>query len=214
MDIWHPGRGAPLRNKESHVLICLDTMTGFASATFVPALDSDTITTAAFTSFFTTHGLPKLTIIDAGNEFAGTLQTMCTGIGLPFYTVSRGNHKAILCERFNRYLNKVQRIHAADCETYQDFAIGTIFAVYAWNAAPVDGTNIIRSYAAIGREFPFPIDIEREPIIPRENQNTGEQTLNHIEATFPLFQKQRELLRYLNDDRCAHHRDLKTKEEK
>ena len=214
MDIWHPGRAASLRNKESHVLICLDTMTGFASATFVPALDSDTITTAAFTSFFTTHGLPKLTIIDAGNEFAGTLQTMCTGIGLPFYTVSRGNHKAILCERFNRYLNKVQRIHAADCETYQDFAIGTIFAVYAWNAAPVDGTNIIRSYAAIGREFPFPIDIEREPIIPRENQNTGEQTLNHIEATFPLFQKQRELLRYLNDDRCAHHRDLKTKEEK
>ena len=210
LDIWHPGRAAIIKNGPgSHVLVCIDVMTGFASATFVDSVDSETITRASFTAFFITHGLPKLTIVDAGNEFAGTLKAMCSSMGLPFYTVSRGNHKAILCERFNRYLNKVQRIHAANCETFQDFAIGTIFAVYAWNASPVDGTNVIRAYAAIGREFPFPIDFERDPIVPRETQNQGEQTLNHIDNAFPLWHKQREMLRILNEERREYHRQLK-----
>ena len=184
-------------------------MTGFVRATFVNALDSETITKAAFTAFFITHGLPKLIIIDAGNEFAGTLKATCNGVGIPFYTVSRGNHKAILCERFHRYLNKVQRIHATNCETFQEFAFGTVFAVYAWNAAPVDGTNITRSYAAIGREFPFPIDLEREPLVPREHHSQGEQTLQHITTAMPLFHKQQELLHYLTEDRREHHRQLK-----
>ena len=73
----------------------------------------------------------------------------------------------------------------------------------------MDGTNIIRSYAAIGREFPFPIDIEPEPITQRDNQNTGGQTLTHVDATFPLFKKQREISRQLNEDRRVHHRELK-----
>lgn len=212
LDVWHPGRAASATSgAESHVIICMDVMTGFASATFVSAIDSETITKAVFSAFFLTHGLPRLTIIDAGNEFAGALHAMCNSMGLPFYTVSRGNHKAILCERFHRYLNKVQRIHAANCETHQEFILGTIFAVYAWNAAPVDGTNIVRSFAAMGREFPFPVDFEKEPITTRDHVNQGEQTIRHVEGAFPLFWKQRELLRIINEERREHHRELKNR---
>jgi len=32
-------------------------------------------------------------------------------------------------------------------------------AGYAWNSAPIDGTDILRSVAAVGRPFLFPIDI-------------------------------------------------------
>ena len=99
LDIWHPGRAATLKDGTStHVVVCIDIMTGFVRAMFVNALDSETITKGAFTALFITHGLPKLIIIDAGNEFAGTLKTTCNGVGIPFYTVSRGNHKAILCD--------------------------------------------------------------------------------------------------------------------
>ena len=78
---------------------------------------------------------------------------------IKWYPVTKGNHKAILSERFHRYLNKVERIHTANCETVDKWIKGVHFAVYAWNAAPIDGTNVLRSYAAMGREFPFPVDI-------------------------------------------------------
>ena len=210
MDIWHPGKAATTKKGNgTHVVTCIDAMTGFAAATFVDALDSETITRAAFVAFFTTHGLPRMVIIDSGSEFAGALQALCQGIGIPHYTVSKGNHKAIICERFHRYMNKVQKIHAADCETFQDFMFGTIFAVYAWNSAPVDGTNVVRSYAAIGREFPFPIDFEREPLVPREHEAQGQQTLEHIQSTFPLMRQQQQILKTLIEDRREHHRQLK-----
>lgn len=184
-------------------------MTGFAAATFVEALDSETMTRATFTAFFISHGLPRLVIIDAGSEFAGALQVLCGNIGLTHYTVSKGNHKAIICERFHRYLNKVQRIHAADCETFQDFMFGTIFAVYAWNSAPVDDTNIARSYATVGREFPFPIDFEHEPITPREHEAQAQQTLEHVDSAFPLWRRQQDVLKLLVEERREHHRNLK-----
>ena len=210
MDIWHPGKAASTRKGQgSHVVTCLDAMTGFAAATFVESLDAETITRAAFTAFFITHGLPRLVIIDSGSEFAGALITLCQNIQLPHYTVSKGNHKAIICERFHRYLNKIQKIHAANCETFQDFMFGTIFAVYAWNSAPVDGTNIVRSYAAIGREFPFPIDFERDDIVPRDHEAQGQQTLEHVHSAFPLWKQQQEVLKTLIEDRREHHRELK-----
>ena len=210
LDVWHPGRAATVKKGNgSHAVTCIDTMTGFAAATFVNALDSETMTRAVFTAFFITHGLPRLVIIDSGSEFAGAVKTLCQNIGLPYYTVSKGNHKAILCERFHRYLNKIQRKHAADCETFQDFMFVTIFAVYAWNSAPVDGTNIVRSYAAIGREFPFPIDFEHEPIIPRDHDAQGQQTLEHIDSAFPLWRQQQEVLKILIEERREHHRNLK-----
>ena len=210
LDVWHPGKAATVKKGSgTHVVTCIDAMTGFAAATFVDALDSETMTRAAFTAFFIAHGLPKLVIIDSGSEFAGALKTLCQNIGLPHYTVSKGNHKAIICERFHRYLNKIQRIHAADCETFQDFMFGTIFAVYAWNSAPVDGTNIVRSYAAMGREFPFPIDFEQEPMVARDHAAQGQQTIEHVDSAFPLWRKQQEILKTLIEDRREHHRKLK-----
>ena len=86
---------------------------------------------------------------------------------------------------------------------------GTIFAVYAWNSAPVDGTNIVRSYAAMGREFPFPINFEHEPIIARDHQAQGQQAIEHVNSAFPLWRKQQEVLKLLIEDRREHHRNLK-----
>jgi hypothetical protein len=213
LDVWRPGKAAAIKKGGgSHVATCIDAMAGFATVTFVDSLDSETITKSAFTAFFITHALPRLVVIDSGSEFAGALQTLCGAIDIPHYTVSKGNHKAIICERFHRYyLNKVQKIHAANCETFQDFMYGTIFAVYVWNSAPVDDTNVVRSYTAIGREFPFPIDFERDPIVTREHEAQGQQTLEHIDSAFPLWCQQQAILKIPVEDRREHHRRLKTK---
>lgn len=56
----------------------------------------------------------------------------------------------------------------------------------------VIGTDVVRSYSAIGREFLFPIDFERDPIAPsREHEAQGQQTIEHVNSsTFPLLQQQ------------------------
>eukprot|EP00978_Attheya_sp_CCMP212_P036692 scaffold168240_cov35-Attheya_sp.AAC.1 len=72
--------------------------------------------------------------------------------------VSKENHKAVPNERFHRYLDKVEKIHTATCQSFAQWMLGAFFACYAWNSAPVDMTNIVRSFAAKGHEFPLPID--------------------------------------------------------
>mmetsp|Transcript_14417 Transcript_14417/g.22007 ORF Transcript_14417/g.22007 Transcript_14417/m.22007 type:complete len:216 (-) Transcript_14417:1119-1766(-) len=151
MDVWSPGREATIKMNNTHVLCALDFMTAFAMGTFLNNTTAKEITVAAFTMFFSQTGLPRMIVIDAGSEFAGVLIQMCSTLGLKYYTVSKGNHKAVIVERFNRYLNKTQRIHAANCETFFEWKLGTAFAFYGWNSAPVDGTSIVRSFAVVGR---------------------------------------------------------------
>jgi hypothetical protein len=169
------------------------------------------IARAAFLSFFMPNGLPKLVIVDAGSEFAGALTEMCTSIGVPFHRVANGNHKAILNERFHRYLNKVQKIHQTDCKYLDQWVMELFFALYGWNASPVDGTNITRSLAAKGREFHFPIDLAETPPKGFEGTDTTEWLLQHIECAFPLWDRQKRLLKILHEDRKQYHRDLKNK---
>jgi hypothetical protein len=193
------------------VLTCLEGMSSFAKAIFLEKADSITISRAAFASFFIPNGLPKLVVFDAGSKFAGAMTKMCTNLGIPFHTVAKENHKAILNERFHGYLNKVEKIHQADCESLDQWTMGVFFALYGWNASPVDGTNITRSLAAKGREFHFPIDVAETPPKGFEGTNTAEWLLQHIECVFPLWDKQKRLLRILNDDRKQYHQDLKNK---
>jgi hypothetical protein len=65
---------------------------------------------------------------------------------------------------------------------------GTLFTFYAWNASPVDGTDIIQSFAAKGCAFPFPIDLD--DTIPPIPSGEGQAALEHMSSTFPLLFKQ------------------------
>ena len=68
------------------------------------------------------------------------------------------------------------------------------FAVYMWNAAPVDSTNMARSYAAMDREFPFPIETRLDVPSIVEGASGGQATLEYVEAAVPLLRKQKEVL--------------------
>ena len=49
------------------------------------------------------------------------------------------------------YLNKVPKIEAVDKGILNQWFQGVLFALYAWNAGPVDGIEIYRSVVAISR---------------------------------------------------------------
>jgi len=183
-------------------------MTGFVSSAFVVDTTAKTMATACFTHFFVPNGLPRLVILDKDGANQGELQQMCQLMLIKHHLVSPKNHKAILCERNHRYKNKVQKIHATDCNTLDEWILGTNLADYAWNASPIDGTNIIWSYAAKGREFPFPIDLSIEQQ-PQFHTTEGQAAIEHVETAFPLLLKQREVLRILNEERRLRHAELK-----
>ena len=217
LDVWSPGKVPPVKptsasvsSAASAVLTCLCGMTAFAAGAPLASTTSEEAAKTAFQHFFVTRGLPRLIIIDQGSEFAGYLIAMCRLLAIEYYPVTKENHKAILNERFHRYLNKVQRLHALDCRSFSDWLMGLGFALYAWNSAPIDGTDIIRSFAALGRTFPFPLDLQSEPVARPANLSfSADQINNHLVSSFPLLAKQRELLSILIEDRRQKHAALK-----
>ena len=204
LDIWSPGK---ITDKDGHtkVLTMIDSMTGFAAAAFLrdTTTDSKGIGMASFATFFIPYGLPRLIMVDAGPEFKDVFLQVFRALQVPVLPVSPENHKAIRNERFHRYLNKVQKINSADTGTLEQWKQGVLFAIYSWNAGPIDGTDIPRSVAAIGREFPFPIDLA-DPV-PRHGATEGQAAIDHLDALSPLLYNQRQLLAELNKERRARH---------
>jgi hypothetical protein len=185
MDIWEPGYVAG-KHSERKLLTHLDNMSGFADIAVLGEVTSESVARTAFTSFFVPNGLPRLVIIDDGSSFKATVVSMCEQLGIVYHAVSRENHDAILCERFHRFLNKVERIHTVDTTSFSDWVLGAFFATYAWNAAPIDGTDVTRSYVAKGREFPFPLDVQDDsdsnPV--RIPPIEGQAALEHVVFVF------------------------------
>jgi hypothetical protein len=184
-------------HNQKAALTCLYNLTGFASLAFIPQINSETMARLAFSHFFVPNGLPKLVIIDGGSEFKGALIAMCEQVGISHYVAAPEQHNAILCECFHRYLNKVHRIGAGDVQSYEKWAMNALFAAYAWNGSPVDGTDIIRSFAAKARTFHSPLDLKNGDKIARIPEQ-GEATIQHVETMFPLWLRQKELLKVLN----------------
>ena len=91
--------------------------------------------------------------------------------------VVRGNHMAIKNERFHRYMNKAFKIPIADLRLVMAWRKTVFFAIYVWNTSPINGTDIIRSSAAIGKKIPFPIDIEMGPIPRIREEGRGQSNV-------------------------------------
>ena len=98
----------------------------------------------------------------------------------------------------------------ADRGSFHQWMQGVLFALYGWNASPVDGTDVGRAFIAIRQEFPFPIDMSLETP-PNEAVGEGQAALDFCDAVSPLLYKQCNLLSIINMERCARHQELKNK---
>ena len=109
---------------------------------------------------------------------------------IPVHALASGNHNAIINEGFRWYLNKVQKINSAYKVILHQWLQGVFSALYAWNAGPVDGTDVYQSVVYIVREFPFPFYLSLSRL--REGTSELQQYLDHFEALSPLqFRKYR-----------------------
>ena len=62
------------------------------------------------------------------------------------------NHNELTVEHFRKFLNKSATIAAADRDTYDICFPTSIVTCYVWNSTLIDGTDILCSISAIGRD--------------------------------------------------------------
>jgi hypothetical protein len=193
-------------------LTSLCNLTGFATVGFLDSLEGEKVTKVLMSQILLPNGLPKLVLLDADSLFKQDLIVLLDELGVGFHVVSAEQHEGILCERFHWYLNKVQWLPGLDTKEYSNWMMNTSFASYAWNGSPIDGTDIIRSFAAKARTFHFPLDVKEQ--LPRIIGNPGERALQHVETMFPLWFQQKELLQILVQERRLRHTEWANRNKK
>ena len=97
------------------VLTYMDCMTRFASAFYLgKSAAAEHLATIITSTFFANYGLPRVIVVDDGNEFKAEFKKLFNHLMIPVVAVAKKNHKAVVNERLHRYLNKVQQINSAD----------------------------------------------------------------------------------------------------
>ena len=117
-------------------------------------------------------GICHIVILDDGIPFKGVFSAMCKALRINYDILAKKNHKGLLVEKFNRFLNKAVTIAAENRGTNDVFVTTGVAAGYAWNSSPIDGTDIFRSVPVLGRELRFFLDVDISALPPLVSNNT------------------------------------------
>ena len=97
-------------------------------------------------------------VLDKDSKFFGEFKEAVDLLQINCHVLSGGNHNPMLVERVNRYLNKGLKIMTNERDSVRVAMEAILLLLYAWTSAPIPGTDLSRSFVALGREFQFPID--------------------------------------------------------
>ncbi|MGA1505134.1 MAG: integrase zinc binding domain-containing protein [Ilumatobacteraceae bacterium] len=208
MDFWDPGDIPDHQFGDQKFLTMMCELTGHVDGEFLGRKVTTQQMLQAVFKFFCRYGMPKIVYVDAEGKFAGFFKAVLSRLLIPVVAVSRENHKAVRNERFHRFLNHVERINTIDTGNLETWGQGVHFAMYSWNAGIVDGTDVQRSVASIGREFPFPIDLKPRADVGNATLE-GQQTLDYLDSTCPLLARQRALFEISVMERRKRMRELR-----
>jgi hypothetical protein len=146
---------------QEHVMNTMCDMTQFVITTPIPDTAAHVLAPIFMQEVLLKVGVCVMVVVDDGSTFKGLFVEMCKKIKLRFHVVAINNHQALCVERFHVFLNKTLRIATNDRDSIKGVYIpASALAAFAWNSAPIDGTDIVRSVPAVGREFKFPFDFE------------------------------------------------------
>ena len=126
---------------------------------------------ATLAEYFMQHvllkfGICHLLILDDCSPFKGVFTAMCKSLNIKYDVLAKRNDKGLLVEKLHRFINKAITIAGEDRGTNDIFVTAGDAAGNVWNSSPIDGTDILRSVPAIGRELRFPLDIDLSALPP------------------------------------------------
>ena len=173
VDLWSPGATTDNAGRKGYLLNAMCDISQFVISTPVFDISAANLAKVYMEQVILNFGISAIVVVDDGSSFKGAFKTMCEQLKITFWALSRGNHKGLSVERYHRYLNKTQAIVGNDRGTHKTFIQNAKTSQYAWNSAPIDNTDIVRSLVAVGREFRFPLDIELCPKPPLNDEQNG-----------------------------------------
>ena len=144
-----------------HYLIAADGMTSFAICEDTPEQNSK-VFAGALMKIWLRFGFSHTIVVDKDSKFLGEFAKTAALLKINIHVLSGGNHDPMIVERICRYLNSCLTVFCNERGNNRVALEGILMSLYAWNSAPVVGTDISRSLLVTGREFNFPIDFSSE----------------------------------------------------
>ena len=103
-------------------------------------------------------GFCYMIVLDKDSIFFGEFKEAVDLLQINCHVLLGGNHNPMLVKRVNCYLNKGLKIMTNEGDSVRVAMEAILLLLYTWNSAPIPGTDLSRSFVALGREFQFPID--------------------------------------------------------
>jgi hypothetical protein len=143
-------------------------------------------------------GLCHTIVLDKDSKFFGVFKEAADLLQINCHVLSGGNHNSMLAKCVNRYLDKGLKFMTNKRDSVRVAIKAILLLLYAWNSAPIPGTDISCCFVALGREFQFPHGTYFQPL-PRPFL---------IRATLLLiYSALREVARFLVGKQRAYHRE-------
>jgi hypothetical protein len=160
VDAYKVGNHASFEGDAAYVIACCG-MTGFAAIEPVKHATSQTFASAVI-KIQLKFGLCHMIILDKDSKFFCAFKEVCNLLQLNCHVLSGGNHNPIMVEHVNHYLNKGLKVMTNKRGSVQIVMEAILLLIYVWNSAPILGTDLSRSFVALGWEFQFPIDFSAD----------------------------------------------------
>lgn len=144
-----------------HYLIAACGMTSIAIAEDTAEPNSHAFASALM-KIWLRFGFSHTIVVDKDSKFLSVFAQTTALLKINIHVLSGENHDSQLVKRICRYLNSCLTVFCNKRGNNRVALEGILMSLYAWNSAPVIGTNISRSLLVTGREFIFPIDFSTE----------------------------------------------------
>ena len=183
-------------------------MSSFAACEPVRKADSTNFASALM-KIMLRYGISHTLILDKDSKFLKVFKEVVELLKLNSHVLSSENHDGMIVERINRYLNKGLKILCNERDSVRVAAEALLLLIYAWNSAPIPGTDISRSLVVTGREFSFPIDFSAEKHL--ELTSSPDSVSNFAKDQAKLLAASRGVAKVLLEEHRAWHRELLNK---
>ena len=203
VDLWSPGN-TEIKGKKGYLLNSVCDLTQFTISSITYDVTALHLSQLFMTDVILNFGMCAVIVVDAGSNFRGIFEEMSKLLDITFWPLARGNHKGNGAERYHRYLNKVQTIEGNNVGSNTNFMRIAKTTQYAWNSAPIDGTDIVRSMAAVGRDFRFPLDVKLSEI-PTPNDSNNNALYDYLRNVSTDSKFATSILQILIEERRMNH---------